>query len=167
MRIKLIGKVEECLNVAEPAYNMLERLHKAISQLKREYISALGFLSNVKYSANNQKFNVVEVGIENRERESLICSIADIPISQGNRVQFVLITALCTRNYALKSYFNIDVCMYIKGGAINVILNKENEKMRYTAYEHAGGFGPVCDAIKKHMKLSIDMDLVDYQFWNS
>jgi hypothetical protein len=69
VRIKLIGKVEECLNVAEPAYNMLERLHKAISQLKREYISALGFLSNVKYSANNQKFNVVEVGIENRERK--------------------------------------------------------------------------------------------------
>ncbi|CAM4185306.1 MULTISPECIES: hypothetical protein [Lelliottia] len=165
MRYKLIGKAEECLNVAEAPCNMLERMHKAISQLKSEYISALGLLSNIKYSANNKKFNVVEIGTESSERDGLICSISDIPMSQGNIVHFVLITALCTRSYALKSCFNIDVCMYIKGRAINVILNKENETMCYTAYEHAGGFGPICDAIIKHIKLSIDMDLVDYQLW--
>ena len=167
MICKLIGKADECLNIAEAPNNMLERLHNAISQLKSEYISALGQLSNIKYSANNQKFNVVEIGIESSERDGLICSIADIPMSQDNTIQFILSTALCTRDYALKSYFNIYVNMYIKGRAINVILNKENETMRYTAYEHAGGFGPICDAIKKHIKHSIDMDLVDYQLWGS
>lgn len=166
MRCELIGE-NECLNVAEVPCNMLERLHKAISQLKSEYISAIGLVSNVKYSVDNKKFNVVEVGLENSEGDCLCCSITEIPLSQRNTIHFMLITALYTRGYVLNSYFNIDVCMYVKGGAINVILNKENEKMCYIAYEHAGGFGPICDAIKKHMKLSIDMDLVDYQFWNS
>ncbi|NTZ45516.1 hypothetical protein FCM30_07050 [Lelliottia aquatilis] len=166
MRCELIGE-KECLNVAEAPCNMLERLHKAIFQLRSEYISAIGLVSNVKYSVNNKKFNVVEVGLESSEGDCLFCSIAEIPLSQRNTVHFMLITALYTRGYVLKFHFKIDVSMYVNGGVINVILNKENERMCYIAYEHAGGFGPICDAIKKHMKLSIDMELVDYQFWNS